>query len=625
MTKTTTTLLISLAVVACGKRGTKPHQAPPAEAAVARTTVRDVAVSQSHVCAVLSTGQVACWGELHGSLEPLTTKPQVRAGVTGATAISDEDCVLRGDKPAMCWDNEGNVSEVPGTEGARKIVKSDWNPCFLLATGSVTCWDRQTKKANTFPGLSKLRSIDSWGYNEWCYVKDTGAIECSGDHESDLGKTLPSYPDALDVVRVEQDIACVLRQGGVMSCFGRPESGAEKYPTRADEISERCVRAGDTVSCYAWSDAASAWTWQPHKLDGKTSHLSCNANTCCAIVDGDVACWGDNSNGRLADGMASFAKPTKVSGLPPVAQVFAGERFTMALTKDGDLYAWGGVGDGPHVPAKIGSAEKLALSGGGALAVTGRGVRIYGADDKRWGSESVPSLDVDPLAVAVDDASNICAAMADGSFRCLRPDYNGDLHWKSIAAMTDLVQLSGMGGSICGVTKSGGVECMIDERGEDEDKPPPIKGVVVPGVTSGRRVAGTYVELTDGSVVQIQRDEAKKWSITKKPELSGIAGIDLGGYGWSAGCGLKDKRAVCWFPFGGGNDRLGLLARSSKVPTGQPAPVEGLGEVRAVATGNSHVCAIDTADAVWCWGDDRYGELGRGRVTFRDDAKRVTF
>jgi hypothetical protein len=323
--------------------------------------------------------------------------------------------------------------------------------------------------------------------------------------------------------------------------------------------------------------------------------------------------------------MPSVAKPTKVAGLPPVSHVYAGERFTMALANDGDIYAWGGVGNGPHVPTKIGSASLLALSNGGALATSDRSARVYGVDDKRWGSESLPPLDADPLAVAVDDSTNACVALVDGSFRCLRPDYKGDQHWISIARMTDLVQLTGMGGAICGVTKAGGVECMIDSRQEDDDRPPPMRGDIVPGVTKARRIAGTFVELTDGNVVSVGLDDSKKWRITPQPTLAGMTDISSGGYGWSASCGIKDKRALCWFAFGGGQDKKGLLARSSNVPTGTPAPVEGLGDVREVSAGNSHVCAVDTTDAVWCWGDDNGGELGRGRVTFRDDAKRVTF
>ena len=216
MTKTTTTLLISL-LVACGrgdktskKHDDKPQQAP---AVVTRTSVRDVAVAQSHVCAVLSTGQVACWGELHGALEPLTTKPEVIPGVAGATAISETDCVLRGDKPAVCWDHERVVVDVPGTEGAKKIISRAWEPCFLLASGSVTCWDKHEKKSAPIRGLPKLRAIDnrSWGADEWCYVTEAGAVGCSGADVDESRKTLPRYSDSVDIVRTEQDTVCVLR------------------------------------------------------------------------------------------------------------------------------------------------------------------------------------------------------------------------------------------------------------------------------------------------------------------------------------------------------------------------------------------------------------------------------
>jgi alpha-tubulin suppressor-like RCC1 family protein len=70
---------------------------------------------------------------------------------------------------------------------------------------------------------------------------------------------------------------------------------------------------------------------------------------------------------------------------------------------------------------------------------------------------------------------------------------------------------------------------------------------------------------------------------------------------------------------------MGVLGRgnASKTPTGTPAPVEGAIDAVAVATGNKHACLVDTSGAVWCWGDDRWGALGRGRVTWRDEPARV--
>jgi hypothetical protein len=167
--------------------------------------------------------------------------------------------------------------------------------------------------------------------------------------------------------------------------------------------------------------------------------------------------------------------------------------------------------------------------------------------------------------------------------------------------------------------------CLLDERDEYDESPAPSRAITVPGIDNAQQLEVPLAVLADGSVVRFHIDEHKKWSVTPLPALAGIRDISSGGYGWSATCGLKDNRAVCWLDFGGGKDSMGLLARSSKVQSGIPAPVEGLGDVSSVTAGNSHVCAVDTSDALWCWGDDRYGELGRGRFTLRDEPKRITF
>lgn len=43
----------------------------------------------------------------------------------------------------------------------------------------------------------------------------------------------------------------------------------------------------------------------------------------------------------------------------------------------------------------------------------------------------------------------------------------------------------------------------------------------------------------------------------------------------------------------------------------------------SVSVGEAHVCAVDTGGEVWCWGRNRYGELGTGDVTGRNTPTRV--
>lgn len=637
MDRLTAAWLIVL-VCACGKGKERSKAKPgsassPTPAATAKLgRAIDVAVTQSQVCAVLASGQVACWGDQKGSLEPLTPRPTIVKGVTDATSIGAERCVLRGAKPAMCWDNEAAVREIPGTENARQLAHGEWEPCFVLANGSVSCWDERAARLAPVSALTGVRSLDDWGYNEWCYVRDKdGAIVCTGDHESDLGKQLPVFPDAISVSRVEQSIACAARKSGELSCFGTYADAIAKLPTTGDQIFleglTACMRRGGDIACRPWAEE----TWNARALPAKATKLSCDSNTCCAVLaDGGVACWGDNGEARLGDGVAASATtPAKVDKLPPVATLMAGERFSIALTReDGDLYAWGGFGKGPHVPSKIASGPIVSVAVSGSLVIVAResSMRVMESDGERWDSESLPAPPAKPRSISVDEAGNMCAALDDGMTYCARPDATGEeLRWMPIRGFSNIKELSAGGASTCGVSKTGTVACMIDERSEDETKPPPRSAVLVPGIKNARHLANPFAELADGTSVQIRLDEKRRWIVTPSPTLAGLSNISTGGYGWSPTCAIKDTRARCWFAFGGGDDRMGVLAREtgSTVPTGTPAPVAGAIDAVAVAAGNSHACLLDAAGAVWCWGDDRYGSLGRGRYTWRDEPVRV--
>lgn len=77
-------------------------------------------------------------------------------------------------------------------------------------------------------------------------------------------------------------------------------------------------------------------------------------------------------------------------------------------------------------------------------------------------------------------------------------------------------------------------------------------------------------------------------------------------------CGITraENALHCW----GWNLRGSVGVTTSTVSVRRPVTVATLGTgVTAVAVGTYHACAVDGDDgSVWCWGDDRAGQLGQG-------------
>lgn len=93
------------------------------------------------------------------------------------------------------------------------------------------------------------------------------------------------------------------------------------------------------------------------------------------------------------------------------------------------------------------------------------------------------------------------------------------------------------------------------------------------------------------------------------PGLTGVAGVAVG---LAHTCIVTTANAVqCW-----GSNTKGQLgqAPAGLVQIHQPQTITGLA-AKSVSSGFNQVCALKTDDTVACWGDNQYGQLGRGDNT----------
>jgi alpha-tubulin suppressor-like RCC1 family protein len=70
-------------------------------------------------------------------------------------------------------------------------------------------------------------------------------------------------------------------------------------------------------------------------------------------------------------------------------------------------------------------------------------------------------------------------------------------------------------------------------------------------------------------------------------------------------CAVRGGAVWCW-----GDDRFGQLGDGGTTPQSRPVQVIGIDDATAVVAGESHACALRSDHSVWCWGNNDFGQLG---------------
>ena len=259
-------------------------------------TVKQLAAGENHVCALLDSGAVRCWGA--------SDRGQLGYGNTN-TIGDDETPASAGDVP------------VGGT--VTQVAAGDRHTCALLDTGAVRCWgwghngmlgygntddvgDDETPASVGDVDVGGTATLVAAGSNHSCALLDTGAVRCwGGASHGQLGygnlvvigdDEAPATAGDVDLGGPATDLAvgslhnCALLGGGALRCWGIAFDGRLGYGN-TDKIGddEAPASAGDV------------------DVGGGVRQVSTGGRHTCALLDsGAVRCWGHGVGGQLGYG-----------------------------------------------------------------------------------------------------------------------------------------------------------------------------------------------------------------------------------------------------------------------------------------------------------------------------------
>ncbi len=439
--------------------------------------VTNLTVDRGHSCAVVSGGQMRCWGnnsdgQLGNGTTVAAALPVAVSGLSGVTATdggSLHTCAVIGSGQVRCWGNNSfgqlgiGVSGAPvpspvavsGFTGSTGVTAGNTHTCSTLTTGQIRCWGGNTSgqlgngstSGSSAPvavsGVSGATAVAS-GWTHTCALVSGGQARCWGlntsgqlglDPSSTVSSSTPvGVPGLSGATRLAAGFAhtCAVVAGGQVRCWGDNSSGQ------------------------LGNGATSAFSAVPVPVPGLSGATQISAgvsHTCVLLTSGQARCWGDNNSGQLGNGtLSNSAVPVVVTGLTGATQIASGNSHSCVLLAAGQLRCWGANFSGqlgndstagsesttPLGVIGVSGATQVAAGGDHACAVVSGGqVRCWGSNTSgQIGNGSIGFAPV-PLAVGVTGLSgatqlaagtnHTCARLGSSQVRCWGSNSNGQL------------------------------------------------------------------------------------------------------------------------------------------------------------------------------------------------------
>jgi alpha-tubulin suppressor-like RCC1 family protein len=291
------------------------------------------------------------------------------------------------------------------------------------------------------------------------------------------------------------------------------------------------------------------------------------------------------------------------------AFVVAGDTHTCARKADGTMFCWGDNRFG-----QLGTGDKDRRTKPTQLALAGVSKVV------------VPAGDGD---ITSDRAVFTCAITTDNALSCWGDNRFGQLgtggkdpQLVPTPVSSDISKAASGAGHSCAQTTEGKLLCWgRNDAGQlgtgdlvSHDVPTPITlPIAIERLSNGG--TSTCVRGTDATLYCFGANEHGQLGIgstTAQPKPTAVAPLAGKVVRVSAGAGhtcafTTDGSLYCW-----GDNRDGQLGTGDTTPKNAPVKIETNGAITDVFCGGAHTCAVKSDGSIACWGSNRFGQLGTG-------------
>lgn len=543
-----------------------------------------------------------------------TSNPNLNGFSMISTGLT-QNVALRFDGTVWTWGENYRGQEIPLTkvEGLENIVTISSGLLHYLALkedGTVWAWGSNdmgqlgdgttniTSKPVQVVGLDSVVSIVASYYNSmalredgtvwiWGYgIRGVLGYDAPTEHKQLTPLQIPNL-EGITQIDLSYLHGAALKGDGTVWTWGFNESGQLGDGTFFDHSAPLQVQ----------------------NLNGVIKVSASYSQTLALTRDGKVWAWGNNYYGEVGDasGIQKRPIPVRTAHLEGIVDIEAGELYSMAIKRNGSVWAWGNntygqLGNGTKVAKTTRTlvngipypTDVLSPSAPTQLRTTGKtsttAVLTWEESNDNHavkeylvyqGSNLIDTLEVD--AHTIDYTTGYTAIglapETEYKFTIKARDYAGNIS----------------GGSNEVTVRTEASLPMAISAGSNH--------------TLALKSDGSVWAWGSNSAGQIGDGTSIGRLTPKQATVSSITAISAGG---SFSLALKSDGTV----WGWGENTIGQLGNSQLTSQQKvPKKIENLDSIVAISAGHTHALALKSDGTVWSWGSNFSGELGIGTTT----------